>query len=225
MKVFFIKIFNLLILLLIICSCNKKDSQKGNIEGEDLDQYGLSYKQASESPIIETKLFDGFKIGMSPQQVDSVFNIWVKDTKVIKTLEAGQTYGTIDPFYSEAKIDSYSYKYDVGLPYTLDIQFYPQYIDNELIELYCSIQTPKENMDPEKVYKFLADEFEKSERGKEFQKFNLKINDQEIISFIKDNLEIQFFPQPGTGTSSISYRNVPSMKKLIEQEKAKRRSH
>ena len=83
-------------------------------------------------------------------------------------------------------------------------------------------QDKEENMNPKEVYKFLADEFEKSERGKTFQKFILDINGGPSIIFIKDNIEINFFPQPNLDESSIQYNNVPLMKQYREQEDAKR---
>lgn len=203
------------ILVFISSSCAKKSQNDTNSNKED--EIYQAYEKAMESPINERKLFGGFEIGMSPQQVDSVFNVWVKEGKVISWDEAGKTYATIDMNIDNASIKYYAYQYDVGLPYTLDIQFYPTYLDNQLVSLFCSVKTPKENMNPKEVYKFLADEFEKTERGKEFQKFELEEDGSQVVVFLKDNLEIIFFAQSNLEESSIEYNNIPSMEKLGEE--------
>lgn len=211
----------LILILMITISCGRNNNHNEATSGVN-DEFMLAYKNASLSPIVQTKCFGGFCLGMSPQQIDSVFKIWVNEYKIVKSDEAGTGYASIiDTTYIEPKIDSYAYTYEVGLSYTLDIQFYPSYLDNRLVSLFCSVKTPEKNMNPKEVYKFLADEFEKSERGKNFKKFNLEIDGFENICFIKDNLEISFFPQPDLAESSISYRNIPLMEQFYKQEKAK----
>lgn len=221
MKIKISIITGFLFVLMAFCSCNNKKEQTKENEEDDLGKYALASYHASLSDINETKLFEGFQFGMTPNQVDSVFNIWVKEQKVIRFDEAGKSNASVDPFYSDAKIDTYAYRYDVGLPYTLDIMFTPRYLEDKLVSLYCSIKTPKENMNPKEVYKFLADAFEVSERGKGFQKFIIDTNNIHGIIFIKDNLEINFYPQPQKEESSIVYNNVPLMKKYENQASKK----
>lgn len=212
-------LFLILGLTLMISAC-KQNSQKN----ADNDEYITALIEGQKSPINETKLFGGFELGMSPQQVDSVFNVWVHEGKVMRADEADKTEGTIiDYEIDKPSIDNYVYSYYVGLPYPLGIKFYPEYLDDKLVSLFCSVKTPKENINPKEAYKYLAEEFENSSRGEHFKKFNIEIEGNPAIVFIKDNLEIMFFPQPELEESTIQYTNVPHQEKYLKQQEQKKK--
>lgn len=216
---------NCLVLLLgltFMFSACKQNSQK-NADKVD-DEYITAMTEAQKSPINETKLFGGFELGMSPQQVDSVFNVWVHERKVMRAEEADKTEASIiDEDFDNPSIDTYAYMYYVGLQYPLGIQFYPEYLDDKLVGLFCSVKTPKENINPKESYKYLAEEFENSSRGEHFKKINMEIEGNPAIVFIKDNLEIMFFPQPELEESSIKYTNVPLQEKYLKQQEQKKK--
>ena len=203
---------------LFFASCGNKISKDENATADEdyMLEFSTAYQNASTSPIVETKLFGDFLLGMSPTQVDSVFKKWVDKREVVNSLYAGKTEAPImDEFDLEsATISNSAYLYYVGLSYPLDIQFYPKYVDEKLSGLFCSVDTPEENIHPGEVYKLLADEFEASERGSKFKKIKMVINGDSAIIFIKDNLEIIFFPQSDRKSSSIQYVNVPIQSKL-----------
>ncbi|MBD5189064.1 MAG: hypothetical protein HDS95_02135 [Bacteroidales bacterium] len=212
------KILIVSLISLFFASCGNKISKEENATSDDdsMLEFTTAYQNASSSPIVETKLFGDFLLGMSPTQVDSVFKIWVDKREIVNSLYAGKTETPImDEFDVKcATISNSAYHYYVGLGYPLDIQFYPKYIDEKLVGLFCSVDTPEENMHPGDVYKLLADEFETSERGRKFKKIKMINNGDSSIIFIKDNLEIIFFPQKDRKSSSIQYINVPLQSKL-----------
>lgn len=212
------KILIVCLISLFFVSCGKKISKEENATSDEdsMLEFATACQNASSSLIVETKLFGDFLLGMSPAQVDSVFKKWVDKREVVNSLYAGKTEVPImDEFDVKcASISNSAYQYYVGLPYPLDIQFYPEYIDEKLAELFCSVVTPEENMHPGDVYKLLADEFEISERGSKFKKIKVVNNGDSAIIFIKDNLEIIFFPQEDRKSSSIQYINVPLQGKL-----------
>ena len=211
-------------LALMISAC--KQNSQTNADKVN-DEYITARTEAEKSPIKETKLFGGFELGMSPQQIDSVFNVWVHEGKVIKADEADKTEASIiDEEFDNPSIDTYAFMYNsYGLKYPLEIKFSPEYLDDKLVGLFCSVKTPKENINPKEAYKHLADEFENSSRGEHFKKFNMEIEGNPVIVFIKDNLEIMFFTQPKFEESSIKYTHVPLQQRYINQlEQTKKNS-
>ena len=208
-------------MFLIFCACRNANKNTSESINDEYSEYSL---QAEKSPILETKLFGGFELGMSPQQVDSVFNVWVHERKVMRADEADKTEATIiDYELDKPSIENYVYSYYIGLPYPFGIKFYPEYLDDKLVGLFCSVKTPKENINPKEAYKYLAEEFENSSRGEKFRKINMDIEGNPVIVFIKDNLEIMFFPQSELNESSIQYTNVPLQKKYLKQEEQKKK--
>lgn len=209
------------ILLMIFGACKNNNNNSSESVNDEYSKYRL---QAEKSPVLETKLFGSFELGMSPQQVDSVFNVWVREGKVMREDEADKTEATIiDYELDKPSIDNYVYSYYIGLPYPFGIKFYPEYIDDKLIGLFCSVKTPKENINPKDAYKYLAEEFENSSRGEKFRKINMEIEGNPAFVFIKDNLEIMFFPQPEVDESSIHYTNLPLQGKYLQQEEQKKK--
>lgn len=168
---------------------------------------------ASNAEIAETKLLSEFRIGMSESQVDSVVKILYQENKLIHWLDVNSDYAPIRD-ESEYTIDlSYYIFSDNGKEYYLSM--HPQYVNSKLSQLFCTIKNKKGQKDEQPLHLIFSILFENSTRGKSFRKFELSMLDEKgnvdgkIMSFIKDNLEVLFYPQKDSNIGSIQYINVP----------------
>ena len=206
----------LFLFIIVMIACQSKTS-----DNKDND-YELAEKKAISSPIIETKLFGGFELGMSKKQVDSVFQVFVDSNKVVPSYEVRDVIAiALPPLEEKATIENYSYTYFASSIYPFNITFSPGFIDDKLVDLGCMVTSPNVTLKKENGYKFLADEFENSSRGENFKKY---IGQTGEIIFIKDNLEIKFVGFPGDpDTGYILYSNKPLEEEYLKQEEQKKK--
>lgn len=194
----------MLIAILLLVSCSNNHQTSGNLE------YAKKYQTALQSEIKETKCIAGFEIGQSQAQVDSVWNDLYEGGLLIY-------FDDIDKFEAHVRGKE---SYDIDLSYMSFVhdkqQFYisvtPKLIDDKLSELFCIIKRSAQSPASDKATHILFSEiFENSGRGWRFEKFivPIKNSDKKIIAFIKDNMEIQFYPQDDENVGTLHYRNVP----------------
>lgn len=190
------------ILLLVSCSNNHKKT--GNPE------YAAKHQAALWSDVKETKCIAGIEIGQTEVQIDSVWDdlyergllIFFDDIDKLEVPIRGKGEYTIDLAYILFSHDKQQFYISVK----------PKMIDGKLSELFCIIKRSTQNSSGDKpVHSFFSEIFENSARGQHFEKFIVPIadSDNRIIAFIKDNLEIQFYPQQDKNAGTLHYRNVP----------------
>lgn len=190
--------------ILLFESCSNNYQTTGNLE------FAKKYQTALQSEIMETKCIAGFEIGQSKVQIDSAWNDLYERGLLVY-------FDDIDKF--EAPVRGKE-SYDINFSYMSFVhdkqRFYisvePKLIDDKLSELYCIIKRSSQYPACDKPTHILFSEiFEKSERGRRFEKFIVPFanSDEKMITFIKDNMAIHFYPQQGINEGTLHYRNVP----------------
>lgn len=190
--------------ILLFVSCSNNHHNIGNLE------YAKKYQTALQSEIKETKCIAGFEIGQTKAQVDSVWNdlyekgllIYFDDIDKFEAPIRGKESYTMDLTYVSFVNDKQRFYISVE----------PKLIDDKLSELFCIIKRSVQRAPSDKPIHILFSEFfENSERGRQFEKFIVPIenSDEKLIAFIKDNMAIQFYPQPDENRGTLHYRNVP----------------
>lgn len=206
---------------LCLCSCSKSANQGSKNESENWSQYSALMKKAVKSPTTEKKLFGDFEIGMSEAQVDSIIKAMYENDDLIYFLDVNQDSAPIrmDDSY-DINTSAFIFRHEKTPFY---IEFTPNYLSGRLVGLFCILKPDKDHKYDEPPYKIMADIFQASERGKGFTKIEMsgwnKEKPEEVVySFVKDNLEVLFFPQP-SGDGTMSYRNIPDMEALAAEER------
>lgn len=192
---------------LIVCSC-QKTSAVGNKE------YADAYQNALNSEIIETKLLSDFRIGMTENQVDSVVKSLYHNGKLIYWDDINTEYVPIRDESEYAIGLSYYVFSNQGKEYYLSM--HPDYKNGKLSRMFCTIKNKTGQKINKPLHIIFSEIFENTERGKSFRKFIVPmINENGVptssqaIFFIKDNLEISFYPQIDTQEGTMQYRNIP----------------
>lgn len=190
--------------ILLLVSCSNNHQATGNLE------YAKKYQTALQSEIKETKCIAGLEIGQSEAQIDSIWKDLYERGLLI-------FFEDIDKFEAPVR-EKESYTTDFSyISFVHDKQrFYiavkPKLIDDKLSELYCVIKRSDQSPASDKPTHILFSEiFENSERGRQFEKFIVPFDnsDEKMIAFIKDNMEILFYPQQDENLGTLHYRNVP----------------
>ncbi len=228
-------IFVLTLLCTLFYSCKDKSANRSNPKDESAknqSEYSDSYKsyknlynKAKESPVTETKLFGGFEIGMNEAQVDSVIKSMYDKGKLIYFLEINEDFGTIHD-RDEFTIGNCAYEFShESTPFY--IEFTPKYLSGRLVGLFCIIIPDKDHKYSQPPHRIMADIFQASERGKTFKRVNLPLKGKkgekvEIIYFIKDNLEVSFYPQEQQlKEGTMQYSNIPDMEAYWAEQRKK----
>lgn len=218
-KIFFICIFSI---FFICCTHNTNTNLEPKID-EKTDSINNKYfqlvKKGKQSNVTITKLFGGYELGMTQKECEEVFRSFYKNGDLIKSDEVGKNWGTTMVEW-EVNTSNCSYVYHRG-DQDLYIKFFSQFLDGKLAELICIVRN-KEYTDGDKIYKLLAENFENTERGRQFDKFNFP--DDKLIVFIKDNLMISFSPQKDYKEVTICYTNLPQLDAMREEYARNRNS-
>ncbi len=214
--------FILLCWLILCCGCANKSSNN-NILPEELFN---ALKDASQSEVKEIKLFAGFEIGMSENQVDSVLRVLINEGKIAdyhgdKSFETAVITETDSEF--PLFISDFHYKFKMTDNNYCYLSFSPIYLNDKLCEMMYEISVANSSIDliKDKPYIQLAHFFENTERGKTFHKIAFKEETGDsAYFFIKDNLLVYFDNLNGNGGEMV-YRNVPDEEKMFKEMKAK----
>jgi len=215
--------FLLLCWLILCCGCANKSSNN-NILTEELSN---ASRVASQSEVIDKKLFAGFEIGMSENQVDSILRLLLIEGK-IANYHGDKSFETVvltDPnpefplfisdFHYAFKMTDNNYYY---------LSFRPTYLNDKLCEMMYEINVANSSIDliKDKPYIQMARYFENTERGKAFHKIAIKNEEtgDSAYFYFKDNLLVYFDNFNGNGGEMV-YRNVPDEEKMFKEMKAK----
>lgn len=215
------------IIALLAIACNKKaDTDQENsfqLSAEHVEALNRSEK----SPVIETRLFGDFNLGMSPQDFDKQIKKYCYDAQMVPEDCAGTHMAPII-LEGQLLID-YVYEYRSGDDYFY-ADFIPTFVDcinkDSLVDIHMAELTmafkslPNAPL-PKGLYKRLAEEFKKTPRGKQFKEFAYP--DHNFVEFIKDNLSVSFYTTDSVGCN-IRYRNIPDSEKLNKQAEEYRES-
>lgn len=187
-------------------SCSPNSSQK-----PDNADYEKKYKEARHAPMTETKCLAGIELGQTPEQLDSVWG-GLYD----KYLLASRDFYDWDQQMSEKSrytINTSCIKFvHDSEPFNIEVE--PEFLNNRLSELVCIIKPiNKRTKEDKPLYILFSEIFQETSRAQQFEKFTVVEGDTDdtftFISFIKDNMEIRFYPQPDEIEGTMVYRNVP----------------
>ena len=207
--------------LVLLCSCNSK---KAAPAAEPDPEFVTALQSAQKSLVLESNLISGFKIGMTEEQVDSVIQSLYASNSLIHRDDVNEDMIPLRESW-EYSVNTSCLEYNIQ-DKTYYISLNPIYAKGRLTELVCTITNAKgQNLDAP-LHVIFSKFFEQSERGKSFKKFtNKDENGEEMIFFIKDNLEIVFFPQSpdetGEVKGTIQYDNIPGLDEIEEENKEK----
>ena len=196
----------------IMSSCGSKVA-KDEASDEEYSAFYDAYKKAETSDIIERKFLAGFEIGQTEEQVDSVVKSLYDQNSLVYFLDLNEEYVPIRDKEDYKIMFSYIEYHIDGKTFYLHLT--PSYVDGRLAAMFCTIVNKKQQTLDKPIYKYFSDAFQASERGKNFQKYDIPMHNEETgeqypyLSYVKDNLNVAFYPQIDSEEGTIDYKNVP----------------
>lgn len=192
---------------LLLASC--KGSAPTSESNPEIQTYISHCQSAEKSPVTETTLFAGFRLGMTEEEVDSTAKALFDAGKMSFFFDRRDGFSTIHDREEVSLANGWEYEMPTttGIYY---INFIPRYYKGQLSQLFCTVKSQDSDLTSREITKTMITLFEGSDRAPAFKKYILR--DSLDVSFIKDNLEISFYPQPELPEATIHYINLPTQK-------------
>lgn len=202
-----------IVLLAIGCSKTSETTQDNSttIKADVNQEQTKMIEEGKKSEVKERKLLENIEIGMSESEYKKAWRQLGEEQKLRKKNEAYQKYGTLTTEYG---IYDHYYEYRKGNEiYYMSV--FPHFINGKLVNLTLNVIQNNEKPVPKDLYRQLADDFSKTERGKQFKRFEyVEDTKNDYVTFIKDNLKISFLPGD---VCIIDYTNLPDQEDLFKE--------
>lgn len=201
MKNFLLTTIAIVGMVLAFAGCANKKAE----EQKRTDEFNKALEKAEKSPVVETELFLGFRLGMSKKQVKEFTDSLEK---------AGKIHTDIT--------DSYVYNFALSDGVTVPIKFAPEYYKGELYKVKYTIDGALSMSDGKAEMILIKSAFDDTEKRKSFQSYAFRGDydkDEFKFYYIKDNMLISFWN--GVTASYMAYENVPIAKQVEREQAAK----
>ncbi len=177
--------------VLFMVSC---DEQNTTEESNTSYSHEEAITKAENSPILETELFLGFKIGMTEDEFKAFADSLNTIGKIEKLDYSDSYYYDFPSVKSSINIDIFP-EFEQGYLYSIQYVFRDEFLKN---------------------IAYIMNAFENSERGKLFTPHTWHDGVVEAFYYIKDNLIVKFYNNDEY--SFMIYTNAPTVKKIRERE-------
>lgn len=201
MKNFLLTTLAIVGMVLAFAGCTNKKTE----EQKRTDEFNNALEKAEKSPVVETELFLGFRLGMSKKQVKEF-------TDSLK--KAGKIHTDIT--------NTYVYNFALSDGINIPIRFDPDYYKGKLYKVKYTIGGVLSISDGKGEMFLIKEAFDDTEKSKSFQSYTFRGDyDKDDLKFyyIKDNMLISFWH--GITESYMSYENVPIAKQVEREQAAK----